>query len=114
VPALGIVISALLATLLVLLQAMGSPGVRAFYNLVVSLSTMAAVVPYAFCALAVGLVAAKSSAGQQRIGPVGAIAFIFSLFTIYGCGATAVLYGLMLLLLGLPVFVWQRRRTQKG
>jgi arginine:agmatine antiporter len=58
VPALGIVISAALATLMVGLQALGAPGVRAFYNLVVSLSTMTAVVPYAFCALAVGLVAA--------------------------------------------------------
>ena len=30
-----------------------------FYNLVVSLSTMAAVIPYAFCALALGLIAAR-------------------------------------------------------
>lgn len=111
VPALGIVISALLATLMVVLQAMGSPGVRAFYNLVVSLSTMAAVIPYAFCALAVGIVAARSDAGRERIGAVGAVAFVFSLFTLYGCGPTAVLYGLILLLLGLPVYVWKRRQT---
>ena len=116
VPALGIVISALLATLLVALQALGSPGVRAFYNLIVALSTMAAVIPYAFCALAVGLVAARAGGGpgRPRVGMVGAIAFVFSLFTIYGCGATAVLYGLMLLLLGLPVYVWQRRQAMKG
>ena len=61
VPAVGIVISAVLATGLVAFQALGSPGVRAFYNLVVSLSTMAAVIPYAFCALAVGLVAARAA-----------------------------------------------------
>ena len=98
-------------------QAMGSPGVRAFYNLVVGLSTMTAVIPYAFCALAVGLVAAQSgTAGDRRprVGVVGGIAFLFSLFTIYGCGPTAVLYGLLLLLLGIPVYVWQRRSTQKG
>jgi arginine:agmatine antiporter len=114
VPALGIVISAALATLMVGLQALGAPGVRAFYNLVVSLSTMTAVVPYAFCALAVGLVAA-GRAGQgpktPRVGVVGVIAFVFSMFTIYGCGPAAVLYGLMLLLLGMPVYVWQRRRV---
>ena len=116
VPALGIVISAGLATLMVGLQALGAPGVRAFYNLVVSLSTMTAVIPYAFCALAVGLVAARAGGGpdRPRVGVVGAIAFVFSLFTIYGCGATAVLYGLMLLLLGLPVYVWQRRQATKG
>lgn len=115
VPALGIVISATLATAMVCLQALGAPGVRAFYNLVVSLSTMTAVVPYAFCALAVGLVAAgRTGQAAPRVGIVGAVAFVFSLFTIYGCGPTAVLYGLMLLLLGIPVYVWQRRRAADG
>jgi len=117
VPAQGIVVSAALATAMVGLQALGAPGVRAFYNLVVSLSTMAAVIPYAFCALAVGLVAAQAGRGgplAPRVGVVGVIAFVFSLFTIYGCGPTAVLYGLILLLLGFPVYVWQRRRTSRG
>ena len=65
---------------------------------------------------AAGLVAAQRGGGpdRPRVGVVGAIAFVFSLFTIYGCGATAVLYGLMLLLLGLPVYVWQRRQATKG
>jgi hypothetical protein len=113
----GIVISAALATGMVAFEALGSPGVRAFYNLVISLSTMAAVIPYAFCALAVSLVAARAagSAGVDakipRIGVVEIIAFVFSVFTVYGCGADAVLYGLLLLLLGIPVYVWQRQRN---
>ena len=37
--------------------------------------------------------------------------FIFSAFTLYGCGAEPVLYGLMMLVLGIPVYVWQRRRS---
>ena len=45
VPAAGIVTSALLATVLILLQAMGSEGFSAFYKLVVGLSTMTAVSP---------------------------------------------------------------------
>jgi arginine:agmatine antiporter len=112
VPAVGIVLSAALATALVLIQAAGAPGVQAFYDLVVSLSTMAAVIPYAFCSLAVGLIASRSGKGasKPRIGPVEIIAFIFSVFVLYGCGPEAVLYGLMLLVLGIPVFVWQRSR----
>ena len=110
VPAMGIVISAGLATALVGVQALGSPGLRAFYNLVVNLSTMAAVIPYAFCALAIGLIAAGRGE-RLRVGLIEIVAFAFSLFTIYGCGAEAVLYGLMLLLLGIPAFVWQRHRA---
>jgi basic amino acid/polyamine antiporter, APA family len=111
VPAVGIVVSALLATALVAIEALGSPGVQAVYNQIVSLSTMAAVIPYAFCALAVGLVATRTG-HVLRVGPVEIVGFVFSLFTVYGCGAQAVLYGLLLLLAGIPVYVWQRSRGE--
>jgi len=113
VPAIGIVVSAVLATLLVLVQAAGSGGFSAFYTLIVGLSTMAAVIPYAFCALAGSLVSARVSGGVHvpRVTIVEIVAFVFAMFTLYGCGAEPVLYGLVLLLLGIPVYVWQRRRA---
>ena len=113
VPATGIVISAMLATVLVMAQVAGGSGFSAIYNLVVSLSTMAAVVPYAFCALATGLVAAYAAGGGPvpRLTVIEVIAFVFSVFTLYGCGPEAVLYGFMMLVLGIPVYVWQRRRA---
>src|SRR6478672_11749174 len=112
VPAIGIVISAIFATLLVLSQVAGPPGFSAVYNLVVGLSTMAAVIPYAFCALATGLVAAYAAGGGPvpRLTVVEVIAFIFAVFTLYGCGPEPVLYGVIMLVLGIPVYVWQRRR----
>ena len=112
VPAGGIIVSALLTTVLVLVQAMGSGNFSAVYNTVVGLSTMAAVIPYAFCALASGLVSARVSGGRvPKPGLIEIIAFVFAVFTLYGCGATPVLYGLLLLILGIPVFVRQRRRN---
>jgi amino acid transporter len=114
VPAVGIIISAILSTILVLLQAAGSSGFQAFYSLVVGLSTMAAVIPYAFCALATGLIAAHGpSEVVPRVTIVEIIAFVFAVFTLYGCGAEAVLYGVVLLVLGIPVYVWQRRRASE-
>ena len=116
VPAVGIIVSAAFATVLVLVQAAGSPGFSAFYNLVVGLSTMAAVIPYAFCALAGGLVAARAAGGGPIPRPtiVELVAFVFAVFTLYGCGAEPVLYGLLLMVLGIPVFIWQRRRASGG
>jgi amino acid transporter len=113
VPAIGIILSALFATLLVLSQVAGPPGFKGFYELVVGLSTMAAVIPYAFCALATGLVAARVAGGGPvpRLGLIEVIAFVFAVFTLYGCGANAVLYGTIMLVLGIPVYVWQRRRA---
>jgi APA family basic amino acid/polyamine antiporter len=117
VPATGIIISAILATLLVLSQVAGPPGFKSFYDLVVGLSTMAAVIPYAFCALATGLVAAQVAGGGPvpRLGLIEVIAFIFSVFILYGCGAKPVLFGTIMLVLGIPIYVWQqRRRSQIG
>jgi len=113
VPAIGIITSAILATILVLLQAMGTGGFSAIYKLIVGLSTMTAVIPYAFCALAGSLVSARISGGARvpRVTIVELVAFVFAMFTLYGCGAEPVLYGVVLLLLGIPVFVWQRRRV---
>jgi basic amino acid/polyamine antiporter, APA family len=111
VPAMAVVLSAALATVLVLIQAAGPPGFIAVYNLIVSLSTMAAVIPYVFCSLAGALMAAADGTGKVAITTVEAVAFAFSVFTVYGCGPTPVLYGLVLLLLGIPVYVWQRRES---
>jgi arginine:agmatine antiporter len=115
VPAVGVIISAVLATALLLIQGIGAEGMRAFYDLVVGLATMAAVVPYAFCSLAIGLIAVRGGKGapKPRITAIEIIAFVFSLFVLYGCGPEAVLYGLMLLVLGIPVYVWQRARGSK-
>ena len=113
VPATGIIISSTLATVLVLVQALSSSGFSTIYNLIVGLSTMAAVIPYAFCALATGLVAAHTAGGGPipRLGAVELIAFVFAVFTLYGCGPEPVLYGLVLLILGIPIYIWQRRHA---
>lgn len=111
VPAIGIILSALFATALVVVQAMGSEGFAAVYRLMVGLSTMAAVVPYAFCSLAGILIGGRRTPekGARAFLIVEIIAFVFAMFTLYGSGAEAVLYGLLLLMLGIPVYVWQHR-----
>jgi arginine:agmatine antiporter len=111
VPAVGLMISASLATLLVLVQVSGTAKFSAIYNMIVSLSTMAAVIPYVFCALAPGVIGGRAGGAKPRIGVVEIIAFAFALFTVYGCGPEPVLYGLILLLLGIPFYVWLRREN---
>jgi arginine:agmatine antiporter len=109
VPAIGMVVSASFASILVLVQASGGSGFAAIYALIVGLATMTAAIPYAFCSIAGVLIAARNGR-VARVSVVEVVAFIFSVFVVYGCGPQAVLYGLVLLLLGLPVYVWQRRQ----
>lgn len=111
VPAFAIVISAALATALVLVQASGGSGFAHIYALIIGLATLTAVVPYVFCALARVLIAARRGGVRSvRVSAIEMVAFLFAMFVIYGCGADAALYGLLLLLLGIPVYVWQRRQ----
>jgi arginine:agmatine antiporter len=114
VPALGIVISGGLATALVLIQAVGGGGFATIYALIVSLSTLTAAIPYAFCSLAGALIASRTpGTPMQGLSAIEVVAFIFAIFVIYGCGPEAVLYGLILLLLGIPVYVWLRREQRE-
>jgi amino acid transporter len=113
VPAVGILVSTSLATILVLAQASGTKGLVQFYELIVNLSTMAAVIPYAFCSLAGVLIAMRNAQARGhpvhvRVKPIEIVAFAFALFTVYGCGPEAVLYGAMLFLVAIPVYIWLR------
>jgi basic amino acid/polyamine antiporter, APA family len=111
VPAFAIIVSTLLATVLVLAQAAGGGDFAAVYSLIVGLATLTAAIPYAFCSLARALIVIRQDGlrGLTRPSIVEVAAFIFSMFVIYGCGKEAVFYGLLMLLLGIPVYVWQRR-----
>lgn len=111
VPAQGLVISVGLSTLLVLIEISGSGAMIAFYELVVSLSTDAAMIPYVFCSVveAILFVTRKPLSRALRIGPympVGLVAFVFSLATIYGAGAEAGMWALILILLAAPIWVF--------
>jgi basic amino acid/polyamine antiporter, APA family len=114
VPARGILISVGLSTLLVLLQTSGTSTLVAFYDLIVNLSTDAAMIPYVFCCgvEAILYVTRQRVARALRIGPftpVAIVAFVFSIGTIYGAGATAGMWSLILFLLATPVWVFLRR-----
>jgi basic amino acid/polyamine antiporter, APA family len=64
------------------------------------------------CAL--GIIKRTCRRPVPRLGLIEVIAFVFAVFTLYGCGAKAVLYGTIMLVLGIPVYVWQRRRASQA
>jgi amino acid transporter len=110
VPAHGILISMTLATLLLLVDAAGTKAMAVFYNLIVNLSTDAAMIPYVFCSVveAILFINRNPLSRALNIGPyvpIGIVAFVFSVGTIYGAGADAGMWSLILLLLAVPVWI---------
>lgn len=114
VPAKGLLISVGLATVLTLAQGSGVGSMVSLYDFVVDLSTVADMVPYVFCALVEGVLFFSISATVKPLSmrsyvPLAVVAFVFSLWTIYGAGPQAGMWGLLLLLAGLPVYMLMQK-----
>jgi APA family basic amino acid/polyamine antiporter len=110
-PAHALVISSALTTGLIATNA--TDGLVAVFTFIILLGTLNALVPYAFSALA-GLVIERQGPGPSRSSAattiVAALAFIYALWAIGGSGAEVVYWGFLLLLAGLPVYVWVVRQ----
>ena len=117
VPAKGIVLSVGLSSLLLIAQSSGVKTLIGVYDFIVELSTVAEMVPYAFCALVEGILFFTITSTQPKLSirhyvPLAVVAFVFSLWTIYGSGPQAGMWGLLLLLMGLPVYVLMQRHKK--
>jgi len=103
-PAVGLIVGSTLATLLIAMNY--TRGLVALFTFIILLATLSTLVPYVFCALA-GFLTTRQVA-RQPVGPsvIAALAFAYSLWAIGGAGAEVVYWGFLLLIAGLPVYVW--------
>jgi APA family basic amino acid/polyamine antiporter len=81
------------------------------FTFMILLATLSTLVPYAFCSLAAFMLQRQDP--RMRLDAGGALvcggAFAYSLWAIGGAGADVVYWGFLLLLAGLPVYVYVRR-----
>jgi APA family basic amino acid/polyamine antiporter len=109
-PAFGIIVSAALATILVALNA--NQNLVAIFTFVLLLSTLGTLLPYALTALA-GLLIRRADGSRvtetRRDIAVAFLAFAFSLWAVAGAGTDVVYWGFLLMLTGVPVYVWAVR-----
>ena len=103
-PAVGLIVGSTLATLLIAMNY--TRGLVALFTFIILLATLSTLVPYVFCALAGFLI--TRPVARQPVGPsvIAALAFAYSLWAIGGAGAEVVYWGFLLLIAGLPVYVW--------
>lgn len=119
VPLFGLVASSALVTVLLAFKyAGGDSGVKIF-EFIILLATATTLLPYAFCAMA--LLAAmlqrrERYSRQDWVAPLAfsGLGFVYSLWALYGSGAEVVMWGVLLLLGGLPVYLWQMAERRQG
>jgi APA family basic amino acid/polyamine antiporter len=77
------------------------------------LSTLSTLLAYAFCAVAefYFLRTDERSYEKSKAIVLSALAFIYSLFAIWGAGVEIVAYSFLLILIGTPIFVLSKNTS---
>ncbi len=112
-PALGLVLSSTLASLLVV--ANFTKGLVGMFTAMILLSTLASLIPFAFCSMADALMSIRErrlvSRAALRGGlAVAGLAFVYSLAATAGAGRDTVFWGFLTLLAGIPFYVLSKWR----
>ena len=117
-PVFALVVSSLLVTGLIAMNY--NKALIDQFTFIILLATLTTVVPYAFAAAAevyLFIVDPKRFAGRRVVRNivVATLGFAYAIFAIWGIGWDIIGKGFLLLMIGLPVFVymaWSRRRTR--
>jgi len=114
-PYVGIIISSTFVSLLMMMNY--TKGLVDQFKFLLLLSVLTTLVPYLFCAAAYVIIrfekAHLHTGGWLSTILVGACAFAYSLWAIAGSGQSSVYWGFMLLMAGLPFYVWVMYKKKK-
>ena len=109
VPITGLVISSVLIT--ILMATNYTQGLVSLFTFMVLLATLSALIPYAFTAMAEIMIYVREPElfRGDRFGRavlLAGLAFAYSIWAIGGTGQATVFWGFLLLMVGIPVYVW--------
>ncbi|WP_425391791.1 amino acid permease [Ekhidna sp.] len=109
VPALSIIISSVLISVLMIMNY--SKGLVKAFQFVLLLSSMTSLLAYLFTSVSYAIVTARDEGigkGFLLKGVIATTAFLFAIWAIAGSGIEIVYWGFLLLMAGLPLFAWMQ------
>ncbi|WP_235999241.1 hypothetical protein [Qaidamihabitans albus] len=113
----GLIVSSVLVTGLMLMNYTASLVEQ--FTFVILLATLTTLIPYAYSAMAqlLLLVADRERFEGKRLlthGVIAVLASAYSVWAIAGSGYEVIAKGLLLLLAGIPVYVWLAYQKRRG
>lgn len=108
-PVIGFIIGGVLSSAVMLMNY--TEGLVEQFEFITKLVVLVALLPYLFSAAAYGLIIVDRKLNTKGwIGAMvlAALGFAYSLWAIYGSGSDTVFYGFILLLLGIPVYIFMK------
>jgi len=93
-----------------------SKGLVDQFEAILKISVLTTVIPYLFSAAAYPIIRANKMAGKTSIATIilAILAFAYSLWIIAGTGMASVYYGFILLMLGIPFYIWITYKKNKA
>jgi len=110
-PAFGLIVSNMLASGLIMMNYTESLSEQ--FEFIILLATLSTLVPYLVCSLCelmISVTTGKKIAENQSLKVVilASVGFVYSIWATYGAGSDVVFWGFLLLVMGLPIYVWLR------
>lgn len=114
-PTQGIIISSVLVSVLIFMNF--SKSLVSLYTFSILLATFTTLIPYILCVISLPIIfwrQKKPIAKKQffAILFIALLAFAYVIWPTYGVGKTVAFYGSLLLLLGVPIYFWQKRSNR--
>ncbi|MGW4426217.1 amino acid permease [Streptosporangium sp. NPDC004631] len=112
VPWVGIVLGTFLTSLVAVYNYFGTTN---GFNKILLIATFTTVIPYFFsgCAQLFWLVTRARRVSGTRLGrdlAITAVAILFAFWMTYGAGMEAIFIGFLMLLVGIPVYIWTKAK----
>ncbi|HKK76961.1 MAG TPA: amino acid permease [Saprospiraceae bacterium] len=114
-PHLGLIIGSILVSILMLFNY--SEGLVEQFKFMTLLTTLSVLTPYLFSTAAhlLFVLSGKTDDNTMIVAVILSIlAFVYSMWMVYGAGAEVVYWGFLLLLAGIPFYVWIKWRNARS
>ncbi len=105
-PAPGLLFSTVIATIMIVMNY--NHGLVSTFNVMILIATFFTLVPYMMCSMAEVLLARGAQRRTRNI-VLASLGFLFALWAAAGTGEPTLYWGTLVMLAGLPVYVWQKR-----
>ncbi len=107
-PAFALIFSSVLVSALMCMNF--SKGLVEEFTFILLLATLTTLIPYLFCSLSTIMICvrdpSRASEFEKSTALLGVLGFAYSLWAIAGAGDRIVYWGFLLLMAGLPIYVW--------
>jgi APA family basic amino acid/polyamine antiporter len=106
-PINGIIITSVIVSILMLFNY--SNSLVETFSYMMQLTTLAVTIPFLFSITSLIIILKKTDSGYYKKISVAVSAFAFTIFIMAGCGSEVLISGLLLFLLGIPLYFWITR-----